>query len=102
MFALPKIVETRVFARLPEALKTADRNNAWVLGQPLGAPVGSLLEGPCFDRDGNFWCVDIQNGRIFKLTRDGQFQVIAEYDGWPNGLKFHKDGRGFIADYKHG
>ena len=102
MFTPPKIIETRVFARLPEALKSADRNNAWVAGQPVGAPVGSLLEGPSFDRDGNFWCVDIQNGRIFMVSRDGQFQVIAEYDGWPNGLKFHKDGRGFIADYKHG
>ncbi|MEQ1881993.1 MAG: SMP-30/gluconolactonase/LRE family protein [Burkholderiales bacterium] len=102
MFAPPKEIETQVFARLPEELKSADRNNAWVAGQPVGAPVGSLLEGPSFDREGNLWCVDIQNGRIFKITRDGVFHLIAEYDGWPNGLKFHKDGRGFIADYKHG
>ena len=26
----------------------------------------------------------------------------AEYDGWPNGLKFHRDGRAFIADHKRG
>jgi len=25
-----------------------------------------------------------------------------QYDGWPNGLKIHKDGRIFIADYKRG
>jgi gluconolactonase len=24
------------------------------------------------------------------------------YDGWPNGMKFHKDGRLFIADYRKG
>jgi gluconolactonase len=83
-------------------LKNADRTNEWVAGQPLGTPAGSLLEGPSFDREGNFWCVDIQNGRIFKVTRDGTFQLIAEYDGWPNGLKFHRDGRIFIADYKNG
>jgi hypothetical protein len=26
--------------------------------------------------------------------------LVVQYDGWPNGLKFHKDGRVFIADYK--
>jgi len=25
-----------------------------------------------------------------------------EYDGWPNGLKFHKDGHAFITDAKNG
>jgi gluconolactonase len=25
-----------------------------------------------------------------------------QYDGWPNGLKFHKDGRAFITCYKQG
>src|SRR6185503_762081 len=28
--------------------------------------------------------------------------LITEYDGWPNGLKIHKDGRIFITDYKRG
>jgi gluconolactonase len=27
---------------------------------------------------------------------------VIQYDGWPNGLKIHKDGRIFIADYKKG
>ena len=102
LFNPPTIVQTTVFARLPEELKSAGQNNAWVAGQPLGAPVGSLLEGPSFDREGNLWCVDIQNGRVFKVTRDGAFHLVAEYDGWPNGLKFHRDGRAFIADYRHG
>jgi gluconolactonase len=102
LFAAPKIIETSVFARLPDELKNADHTNEWVAGQPLGTPAGSLLEGPSFDREGTLWCVDIQNGRIFKVTRDGSFRLIAEYDGWPNGLKFHRDGRIFIADYKNG
>src|SRR3546814_20081205 len=28
--------------------------------------------------------------------------MIAEYDGEPNGLKIHRDGRIFVADYKNG
>jgi gluconolactonase len=102
LFNPPKNLQTAVFARLPEELKSTGRDNAWVAGQPLGTPAGSLLEGPSFDRQGNLWCVDIQNGRIFTVTRDGVFHVMAEYDGWPNGLKFHRDGRVFIADYKNG
>jgi gluconolactonase len=102
LFAAPGIVETTVFARLPDEFKNANSNNEWVARQPLGTPAGSFLEGPSFDKDGNFWCVDIQNGRVFKVTRDGAFHLIAEYEGWPNGLKFHRDGRVFIADYKHG
>ena len=102
LFASPKDVATSVFARLPDALKDADANNEWVAGQPLGMPARSLLEGPSFDREGNLWCVDCPNGRVFKITRDGTFHVIAEYDGWPNGLKIHRDGRIFIADYTNG
>jgi gluconolactonase len=28
--------------------------------------------------------------------------LVTEYDGWPNGLKIHKDGRIFVTDYKRG
>jgi gluconolactonase len=61
-----------------------------------------VLEGPSFDRDGNLYVTDIPNGRVFRIASDGSFQLIAEYDGEPNGLKFHRDGRIFIADHRHG
>jgi gluconolactonase len=102
LFEAPKRIATRVFARLPQSLQTADQENAWVAGQPLGTHAGSLLEGPSFDRDGTFWCVDVQNGRVLTVARDGTFTVRAEYDGWPNGLKIHRDGRILITDHKHG
>jgi gluconolactonase len=62
----------------------------------------SFLEGPSFDLDGNLYCVDIAYGRIFTISTNGVFNVVAEYDGWPNGLKIDKAGKIFIADYKHG
>jgi gluconolactonase len=102
MFAPPKLIETTVFAKLPEELKWRGGPHEWVEGQPQGMPSRSLLEGPSFDRDGNFYCVDVITGRIYKLTRDGRFDILAEYDGWPNGLKIHRDGRIFVADYKNG
>jgi gluconolactonase len=102
MFAPPKNLPTRVFATLPEELKWRGGPNEWVEGQPQGMPHRSLLEGPSFDREGNFYCVDIVTGRIYRVTAQGRFDMLAEYDGWPNGLKIHRDGRIFIADYKNG
>jgi gluconolactonase len=101
-FHPPKDIATTVFAALPDALKNADETNEWVRSQPHGGPTTSLLEGPSFDLEGNLWCVDLPNGRIYRIGKDGVFTKVAEYDGWPNGLKFHRDGRVFIADYKNG
>jgi gluconolactonase len=102
MFAAPPIVDARVFATLPASFSGANRKSAWVDVQFHGAPTASFLEGPSFDTDGNLWVVDIPWGRIFRITPDGVVHLAAEYDGEPNGLKFHKDGRAFITDHKHG
>jgi len=103
LFAPPASIETSVFARLPEELKLKPgATNEWVKGQPLGMPARSLLEGPSFDRNGTLYCVDVVTGRIYTVSNSGEFDIVAEYDGWPNGLKIHQDGRIFIADYKNG
>jgi gluconolactonase len=102
MYAAPPLCETTIFATYPEAWRVATPQNEWIRNQPRGMPGGSLLEGPSFDRDGNLWCVDVPNGRILRVAPDGAFTIVAEYDGWPNGLKIHRDGRVFVADYKNG
>ena len=61
-----------------------------------------MLEGPSFDREGNLYITDIPNGRVFRIAPDGRFELVAEYDGEPNGLKIHRDGRIFIADHRQG
>ncbi|MGD8790495.1 MAG: SMP-30/gluconolactonase/LRE family protein [Burkholderiales bacterium] len=103
LFAPPQVVETTPFAKLPEELKLKPGvESEWGRGQSMGLPTRSLLEGPSFDRDGTLYCVDIVMGRIYSVTSNGEFNIVAEYDGWPNGLKIHQDGRIFIADYKNG
>jgi gluconolactonase len=102
MFAAPPNLETRVFAKIPPELEIKDRLTDWVAGRHHGRPT-SFLEGPSFDLDGNLYCTDIPYGRVFRITPDGKkITVIAEYDGEPNGLRIHKDGRIFIADQKNG
>lgn len=102
MFAPPPEIEARVFARVPDSLKLTGRHSPWLHLQQRGARRGSFLEGPSFDREGNLWCVDLAHGRIFRVSPEGAFEVVAEYDGEPNGLKIHRDGRIFVADHKNG
>ncbi|MEY2926453.1 MAG: hypothetical protein RL367_930, partial [Pseudomonadota bacterium] len=102
MFAAPPCVEAKVFAAIPEKFWRLGQGSKWADIQFGGAPTPTFLEGPSFDRNGNLWVVDIPWGRLFRITPAGEVSVGAEYDGEPNGLKFHKDGRGFIADHKNG
>jgi gluconolactonase len=102
MFAAPPVIKTEVFARVPENLRKSGIRSNWIDNQPGLNHTHSFLEGPSFDLDGNLYCVDIAHGRIFKVSNEGVFDVVTEYDGWPNGLKIDKHGQIFIADYKHG
>ena len=101
MFGAPPDIPTRVFARLPDALRIHDRENSWSRARGGGA-LHSFLEGPSFDRAGNLYCVDVCHGRIFRISPSGDWEVFADYDGHPNGLKIHRDGRIFVADHKYG
>ena len=102
MFAAPPEIETRVFARVPDALRRNGQRSHWADIMLHGRAVDCFIEGPSFDAAGNLYIVDIPFGRIFRIAPDGAFDVVAEYDGEPNGLKIHADGRIFIADHKQG
>jgi gluconolactonase len=101
MFAPPAVIATELFCRVPDELRRGKPRPAWFDHRPFAA-THSFLEGPAFDRAGNLFCVDIPYGRIFRIAPGGEFSVAAEYDGHPNGLRIHKDGRIFIADRKRG
>jgi gluconolactonase len=96
-----KRIDVERFTSLPAKFREK-RRTAWSDPNRQGAPVDSFLEGPSFDRDGNLWCVDIPFGRIFRIDAKGDWDLAVQYDGWPNGLKIHRDGRILIADYRRG
>ena len=96
-----QMIKTEVFMSMPAKFRKKQRTK-WSDPNRQGAPVDSFLEGPSFDRQGNLWCVDIPFGRIFRIDPKGEWDLAAQYDGWPNGLKIHRDGRIFIADYRRG
>lgn len=101
MFAVPPDIPTEVFARLPDQFRISGQESEWTLARGSG-PMHSFLEGPAFDRAGNFYCVDLAHGRIFRIGPDRKWTLFAQYDGQPNGLKIHRDGRIFVADAKLG
>lgn len=102
MYASPQVLQSEVFATYPEHLRVGNEDSSWSKAQPGKHVYSSFLEGPSFDKDGILWCVDIVNGRILNVSREGVFSIAVTYDGWPNGLKIRRDGLVFIADYKHG
>ena len=100
-FAPPARIEAEVFTTLPDAWRQP-KDNAWTRTNARGRQVHSVLEGVVFDRDGQLYVTDVPQGRIFRISPAGQWSLVAEYDGWPNGLAIHRDGRIFVADYRHG
>ena len=101
MYPLSAGVPSTVFSRVPDKYRRLVKT-AWADANRGGDPVDCFLEGPSFDRAGDLYVVDIPFGRIFRVSPSGEWTVVTEYDGWPNGLKIHRDGRIFITDYKRG
>ncbi len=102
MFPLPEEIEAEVFTVLPAKFRRDGQLTSWAAARRGGRPIPSFLEGPSFDRDGNLYITDIPFGRIFRISPSGGWDLVTEYDGEPNGLKIHRDGRAFIADYRNG
>jgi gluconolactonase len=97
----PARIRPEIHFRLPDRFREK-RATEWAVANKLGQAVDSFLEGPSFDRTGHLWFTDIPFGRIFRLAPDGDCELVIQYDGWPNGLKIHRDGRVFITDHRNG
>ncbi|KAI6081590.1 putative lactonase drp35 [Hypoxylon rubiginosum] len=97
----PIRLSTQPYSTIPEKWSTS-RPNEWADNILGGKVIGSFLEGPCFDREGNLYVVDIPFGRIFRISPNKEWLLLAEYDGWPNGLKCTPEGRILVADHRQG
>jgi gluconolactonase len=100
--APPRLIETKVFSAMPDHFRRKGVRTDWAEANRSGQPTDCFIEGPSFDADGNLYIVDIPFGRIFRIAPDGEWLLVMEYDGWPNGLKISADGRILVADYRHG
>ena len=98
----PLLIETEVFSAMPDQFRRKGVRSTWADANRLGQATDCFIEGPSFDAGGNLYIVDIPFGRVFRIASDGKWSLVVEYDGWPNGLKIHPDGRILVADYRHG
>jgi gluconolactonase len=98
----PLLIETKVFSAMPDQFRRKGVRSTWADANRPGLSTDCFIEGPSFDSSGDLYIVDIPFGRIFRIAPDGTWSLVIEYDGWPNGLKIHPDGRILVADYRHG
>lgn len=97
----PAMQEMRIFSRLPDRFRSPARTD-WSEANRAGQPADSFLEGPVFDQAGNLYVCDILLGRIFRVRTDGDWTLVVQYDGEPNGLKFLDEHHLIAADYRRG
>ncbi len=100
-FTPPVVIDARVLTAMPAEFRRPEPT-AWATANKLGQVADSFLEGPVFDRAGNLYLTDIPHGRVFRIDASLRWTLIAEYDGWPNGLAIHRDGSAWITDYRRG
>lgn len=103
MFLLtpPEIREMDIFTRMPTHFRRHMRS-AWSEANRGGQVTDSFLEGPVFDDAGNLFVCDIPWGRVFRIDPAGEWSLVVEYDGEPNGMKFIDADTLLITDYKNG
>lgn len=97
----PQVRDLELFSSMPAQFRRAE-SSAWADANRGGQVADSFLEGPVFDDEGNLFVTDIPWGRIFRISPDGEWSVITEYDGEPNGMKFVGHSTLLITDYKNG
>ncbi|MDF3838792.1 SMP-30/gluconolactonase/LRE family protein [Cupriavidus basilensis] len=103
MFLLntPEIREFDVFSPMPERYRQP-RRTAWADANQGGREIDSFLEGPVFDGEGNLYVSDIPNGRVFRIDQGGDWDVVAQWEGEPNGMKFLNARELLVTDYRNG
>ena len=104
MFLLkpPTVRALDVFTSMPDHYRRTGVRSLWADVNQGGRLTDSFLEGPVFDEQGNLFVTDIPFGRVFRIDPQGQWDLVAQWDGEPNGMKFLNAGQLLITDYRNG
>lgn len=70
MYAAPPEMTARVFATLPKELHGQAADSYWLRQQHKGRQLPAFFEGPCFDRNGDLYCVDVAYGHRQPYSHD--------------------------------
>ena len=97
----PVIRELEVWTRLPDTFRQP-KLTEWSRVNQGGRESDSFLEGPIFDAAGNLFVTDIPHGRVFRIDPKGNWDLVAKWNGEPNGMKFLNKTELLITDYANG
>lgn len=97
----PRMGQLRIWTTLPSRFREP-RRTVWADANQGGREVDSFLEGPVFDGAGNLYVTDIPFGRIFRIDPQGEWELVAQWDGEPNGMKFLNATELLVTDYRNG
>lgn len=97
----PIIRELEIWTRLPDRYRTPQITE-WSRVNQAGRASDSFLEGPVFDERGNLFVTDIPHGRVFRIDPKGEWDLVAQWEGQPNGMKFMNTTELLITDYANG
>lgn len=98
----PTFRELEPFTSVPDGFRRTGVRSHWADVNQGGRLVDSFLEGPVFDEAGNLFVTDIPFGRVFRIDPHGRWDLVAQWDGEPNGMKFMNERELLVTDYKNG
>jgi gluconolactonase len=104
MFLLqqPSVRDFEVFTSMPAHFRRSGVRSEWADVNQGGRLADSFLEGPVVDAEGNLYVTDIPFGRVFRIDLAGEWTLVAQWDGEPNGMKFLSPGELLVTDYRNG
>jgi gluconolactonase len=104
MFLLhpPAVRPLELFSAMPDTFRRTGVRSHWADVNQGGRRADSFLEGPVVDAEGHLYVTDIPFGRVFRIDPRGDWTLIAEWDGEPNGMKFINATQLLVTDYRHG
>lgn len=98
----PAVRAFEVFTSMPGKFRQTGARSDWADANQGGRLADSFLEGPVVDATGNLYVTDIPFGRIFRIDPQGEWELVAQWDGEPNGMKFLSAHELVVTDYKNG
>ena len=98
----PEIRSLERFTSMPASLRRTGVRSHWADVNQGGRLADSFLEGPVIGPDGSLYVTDIPFGRVFRIDAAGEWSLVGEWDGEPNGMKFLSPTELLVTDYKNG
>ena len=98
----PTVRPLGLFSSMPEKFRRTGVRSHWADVNQGGRLADSFLEGPVFDGEGHLYLTDIPFGRVFRIDPQGEWDLVAQWDGEPNGMKFLSSGQLLVTDYRNG